>query len=209
MARRLLLDFDGTLVDSRRRQYELFMELAGRPPLSFDEYWRSKRAGMTQPAMLREHCRMADSDIAGFKARWMAAIEEPARLDLDVLIPGAADFLASAARHFELYLVTGRQHYAHLLPQMEKLGIASAFTGLLNTEQRRSKVELVRSRIACGAGDVMVGDTGEDIVTGKELGVYTVGVLSGGSSAASLAKYGPDRVVESVAQLDPSALGAR
>jgi phosphoglycolate phosphatase len=207
MTRRLLLDFDGTLVDSRRRQYELFMELAGAPPLPFDEYWRRKRAGMTQPEMLRSFCRYTEVDIASFRRRWLATIEEPARLDVDVLIAGVPEFLERARRGCELYLVTGRQHFDSLVAQMRKLGIHSAFMGVLNTEQRRTKLDLVRSCGAPGGQDVFIGDTGEDILTGKELGAYTVGVTSGASSAETLRRYAPDLVVDSVAALDPMHLG--
>lgn len=209
MARRLLLDFDGTLVDSRRRQYHLFVELATGAVISFDEYWRCKRAGTTQGEMLRRYCQASDDEVARFKASWMDAIEELDRLDHDVLIGGVPDFLAKAGRDFELYLVTGRQYFDRLMVQLKKLGIDGQFSGVLNTSQRQSKIELVRSRLSCAAMDVFVGDTGEDILTGRNLGIYTVGVTSGASSSERLQWYGPDLIVESVADLDPVHLGWR
>jgi phosphoglycolate phosphatase len=209
LTRRLFLDLDGTLVDSRRRQYELFLELGRPEALSFEEYWRCKRAGINQGEMLRRYCALPEARLAEFKSSWLDAIEAPERLEADQVISGVPDFLGKAAAHFELYLVTGRQHYDRLVTQMKKLGIHERFTGILNTEQRRSKVDLVRSRVSCASGDVFVGDMGEDIVTGKELGLYTVGVTSGAYAAESLAKYGPDLIVGSVAELDPAVLGVK
>lgn len=209
MTRRLFLDFDGTLVDSRRRQYDLFQELGRPAALGFDEYWRCKRAGINQAEMLRRYCGLPDDRHGEFKSAWLEQIEDPARLETDLVISGVPDFLARSAAHFELYLVTGRQHFDRLVTQMKKLGLHERFTAILNTEQRRSKVELVRSRASTGPGDVFVGDMAEDVLTGKELGMYTVAVTSGAYAAESLAKYGPDLVVASVAELDPAVLEVR
>lgn len=208
MTRRLFLDFDGTLVDSRRRQYDLFVEL-GRPGgLDFLEYWRCKAAGVNQSEMLRRYCSLPDARHEEFKTAWLRAIEEPSRLESDTVIAGVPEFLQRAARSFEIHLVTGRQHQEHLVLQMKRLGIHGYFTGVLNTQQRRSKAELVRSRICCDPHDVFVGDMGEDVAAGKELGLYTVAVTSGAYSRESLARYAPDLIVASVAELDPTALGA-
>lgn len=210
MTRRLLLDCDGTLVDSRRRQHQLFVDLAPGATIGFDEYWQHKRAGMLQAEMLQRYTRINDAAaIAAFKAGWMAAIEAPQRLDDDVLIDGVADFLTRARAEFELVLVTGRQHFEHLMNQLERLGIAALFGRVLNTRQSTSKVALVQSHFACTADDVFIGDTGEDIVTGKALGLYTVGVTSGASSAATLQRYAPDLVADSVATLELARLGCR
>lgn len=207
MTRSLLLDFDGTLVDSRRRQYGLFMELTAGAPISFEDYWKHKRAGVSQEEILRMYCRASDQEVRVFRASWMAAIEESDRLDSDVLIEGVNDFLANACVSFSLYLVTGRQHLDRLLVQLKKLGINEVFAGVLNTQQRQSKTALVKSRLSCVNTDVFVGDTGEDILAGKNLGTYTIGVTSGGSSTETLRRYEPDLIIESVAGLDSTHLG--
>lgn len=207
MIRRLFIDFDGTLVDSRLRQYELFVELAGKTSLSFSEYWSAKRAGIKQSDMLAKYAICTPDQTLAFKGKWMEAIEDPQRLQTDVLIAGVPAFLGEAAKHFQLYLVTGRQHRERLIDQMQQLCIESYFTSILNTAQRIPKAHLVQANVELGDGDVFIGDSGEDILAGKELGIFTVGVTSGASVDERLEKYAPNLIVGSVAELVPHALG--
>jgi len=207
MSRHLFIDFDGTLVDSRLRQYELFVELAGKTSLSFSEYWSAKRAGVKQSDMLAKYANCTSDQTLAFKGKWMDAIEDPQRLQTDVLIAGVPAFLVEAAKHFQLYLVTGRQHHERLIDQMQQLCIESYFTGILNTAQRIPKAHLVQANVELGDGDVFIGDSGEDILAGKELGIFTVGVTSGASIVERLEKYAPNLIVGSVAELVPQALG--
>lgn len=207
MSRHLFIDFDGTLVDSRLRQYELFVELAGKTSLSFSEYWCAKRAGVKQSGMLAKYANCTSDQKLAFKGKWMKAIEDPQRLQTDVLIAGVPAFLGEAAKHFQLYLVTGRQNREQLIDQMQQLCIESYFTGILNTAQRIPKAHLVQANVELGVGDVFIGDSREDILTGKELGIFTVGVTSGASDVEILKKYDPNLIVDSVAELAPQALG--
>lgn len=207
MIRRLFVDFDGTLVDSRVRQYKLFIELIGSTTLTLSEYWNAKRDGIKQSDMLSKYTNCTNEERRAFKGKWMEAIEDPQRLLADELIAGAPAFLGEASKHFNLYLVTGRQHRERLIDQMQKLCIESYFTGILNTAQRIRKAHLVHANVELGHGDVFIGDSAEDIQAGKELGIFTVGVTSGASTNERLVKYAPNLIVRSVAELVPKALG--
>jgi phosphoglycolate phosphatase len=90
---------------------------------------------------------------------------------------------------------------------MQQLCIESYFTGILNTAQRMHKAHLVQANVEVGDCDVFIGDSGEDILAGKELGIFTVGVTSGASVDERLEKYAPNLIVGSVAELVPQALG--
>ena len=137
----------------------------------------------------------------------MEEIEDPQRLKTDALIEGVPAFLGEASKHFQLYLVTGRQHRDRLIDQMQQLGIYSNFTDILNTAQRMPKAQLVRANVELRDGGVFIGDSGEDILAGKELGIFTVGVTSGASTGERLEKYVPNLIVHSVAELVPQTLG--
>jgi phosphoglycolate phosphatase len=201
MASRLFLDFDGTLVDPRRRLYRLFCELAPETTLSFDDYWQLKCGKMTQRQMLRYYLQYPDARVDAFRDAWMEKIEEPERLMIDTPFPGVTEFLAQASRQAALCLVTARQHRERLLNQIRRLGWDACFSDVLATAPRQSKAELIRSRLACGPGDWIVGDTGEDILAGKELGMRTAAVTSGVLSEAVLRTYQPDALLDSVVQL--------
>jgi len=207
MTRRLFIDFDGTLIDSRVRQYELFVEICGNTTITLGEYWNAKRDGINQSDMLSKYAEFTPDEEWVFKKKWMEAIEEQTRLLQDELIDNAQAFLSESAKHFNLYLVTGRQHRDRLIDQMQQLGIVRYFSGVLNTAQRIPKAQLVRANAASATGDVFIGDSGEDILAGKELGIFTVGVTSGASTAERLVKYGPNLIVNSVAELEPLSLG--
>lgn len=206
MTRRLFLDFDGTLIDSRLRQFELFVELSGNTTITLGEYWNAKRDGIIQSDMLTKYAKFTPNEEWIFKKKWMEAIEEQSRLLRDDVIDNAHAFLSESAKHFNLYLVTGRQHRDRLIDQIQKLGIERYFSGVLNTAQRISKAQLVRANTASAIGDIFIGDSGEDILAGKELGIFTVGVTSGASTAERLLKYEPNIIVNSVAELQPLSL---
>lgn len=209
MTKHLFLDFDGTLIDSRRRQYALFTELVGEDRFTFEEYWHLKHLGADQARMLSEHYGYSEEQRAVFKKAWMEEIESPHRLEADELFPCVPAFLEAASRHFALYLVTARQHHDRLVEQMSRLEIRPYFTGILNTAQRISKADLVRKTVEVGAEDVFVGDTGEDIQAGQNLGIMAVGTASGVMSIDRLKKYAPDLLVNSVAELLPAILHAK
>lgn len=202
MARRLFLDFDGTLIDSRRRLYSLFCELAPESEFSFEQYWEYKRNNTSQRTLLRERLKYSDERIAIFKKDWMEKVEEPDRLALDILQEGVSEFLYRSSQSLDLFLVTGRQHLDLLLQQLRLLGIHDFFSDVFNTAQSQSKANLIRSKVSWDADDMLVGDTGEDILAGKELGVRTVAVTSGALCEQVLRKYDPDIVIQSVNYLE-------
>jgi len=208
MTDRLFLDLDGTLVDSRERQYRLFMELAPGCGLSFDAYWTHKRANVNQGELLRRHADFTAEQARAFKAAWLTRIEEPARLELDTVLPGVPAFLERARQSHALYVVTGRQDHDRLLAQLRRLGLFEFFTDILNTGQRCSKAELIRARASWQASDLMVGDTGEDIDAGRALGMRTAAVLSGALSRAVLERHAPDWMLADVTELGDAILAA-
>jgi phosphoglycolate phosphatase len=205
MTERLFLDLDGTLIDPRRRLYTLFCELAPEVGLSFEEYWRHKRNRMSQRQMLRQHLAYPDARINAFHEAWMRKVEEPERLALDTPFPGVSEFLDRARQQAMLCLVTARQRQDRLVEQIHRFGWQDVFTIVLATGQRQTKADMIRAHCAYGADDTLVGDTGEDILAGKELGIHTVAVTSGVLSEAILREYAPDRIVPTVTDLPTDA----
>ncbi len=203
MTRTLLLDFDGTLIDSRRRLYGLFRELVPSSDLSFEQYWDLKRQGLSQPNLLRDKCGMDPDQIDRFRLDWMERVEDPDRLALDQPLVGVGDFLERVAGRSRLVLVTGRQHADRARDQIGHLGWAAYFSLILVTAQRKAKASLVLSHLTPSPDDWMVGDSGEDILAGRELGVKTAGVLTGPLSPDRLHTYNPDTLLKDVTEIEP------
>lgn len=199
----LFIDFDGTLADPRRRLYELFRDLAPEATISFDAYWQLKRTGLNQRQLLTSLLGWPDERINRFREEWLRMVEAADRLELDRPIAGAAEFLDQAYHRSKLYLITARQHPESLMAQLRRFDWIKYFAEVLVTEQRRSKADLIRLARICTPADSLVGDTGEDILAGKELGIRTIAVTSGMSGPEALLKFDPDLVVPSVADLIP------
>lgn len=203
----IFLDFDGTLIDCTQRLYRLFCQLVPECQLSYADYWAEKRKAVTQSELLQRYWNYSPVQCEQVKSRWMAAVESEDALQTDLPIPGAAAWLAAqAACGSELILVTARQSTSHVKLQLKQLGWTEYFAHVLVTEQRHSKAELMQRVLRDSAARVMVGDTGEDIKAGQEIGAHTVAVTSGFLSADVLARYTPDMLISSLAALDLVAL---
>jgi phosphoglycolate phosphatase-like HAD superfamily hydrolase len=115
---------------------------------------------------------------------WRAKIETQEALKLDTLHPERLRVLEEVSGNANVYLCTARQDEANLNNQLEMLGISKFFTQVLVTKQVKSKFNVVKSffensYMFLKEDDWFVGDTLEDISTGRYLGMQTCGVLSG------------------------------
>lgn len=207
MANRLFLDFDGTLTDPRPRLYSLFCELEPECAWSFVDYWSIKRKRISQRDMLKRYFGYDEIRVTRFRQAWMEKIEEPERLAKDIPYPGVDAFLARCAERSSLYLVTARQRPERAHEQIRRLGWSGFFTKILVTGQQRPKADLVREAVSYAPADVLAGDTGEDIMAGKTLGIQTVAVSSGVLNEEILQSYQPNQLLQYVTELQLDRLG--
>ena len=193
----IFFDFDGTLIDSRQRQYNLFCELLPDSRFSFADYWKIKRERVSQAEILKRYCSFNDEQIKLFHASWMAQIEKSDRLMSDQpFSERITDVLRKLSGKYALYLVTARQNPLLVKEQLRRFGWSDCFENVLVTEQRNAKADLIRQNVKTGKMDVIIGDTGEDIQAGKKLGIRTLAVTYGVLSKEVLMKYEPDSFVE-------------
>lgn len=202
MPRKFFIDFDGTLVDSRLRLFNLFGELAPDNKLSFEEYWEIKRKRTRQDQMLRNWLNYSDDKISKFKHDWLDRVEEEERLNLDSPIPGAIDFLKKSSEFAQLYLVTARQHPKYVYNQLNEMKMMRYFEDIYVTEQKVGKSDLILSNTDFTEDDVIIGDSGEDILCGKELNLKTIAVTTGVLNHNLLKQYAPSMIVNSVHDID-------
>lgn len=204
----LFFDFDGTLVDSRQRQFQLFCDLVPGVLWSFNEYWDIKRAGVSQSEMLKKYFGFNEKFINEVHIDWMNNIEAPNRLSLDAPFEGVSELLDELHKSHKLYLVTARQNSRLVHEQLREYGWNKCFSDVLVTAQQTSKTELIRKSGHLGGCDVMIGDTGEDITTGLKLGMFTIAVTYGTLNRAVLGRYSPNLLIDSLSELfDDSCTG--
>jgi phosphoglycolate phosphatase len=191
---KVFFDLDGTLIDSRKRLHSLFVRLTGHE-MEFAAYWETKRNYRSNGWILEQAGFSADA-VSQFQQSWMAQIESWDNLLLDVLYPGVDEALHEVGKCAELYVLTARQSPELLCQQLEYLAILKHFSQVLSTAQKTSKADLVCQRgILVATEDFIVGDTGEDILAGKQLRVQSIAVTCGFRNRKALSHHGPDWLV--------------
>lgn len=197
----ILFDLDGTLVDARRRLYDLFIDLTFRDAISYDHYWDLKRSSKDHAWILKGELGKSNEFIKKFGTDWMDRIESDHYLAFDTLFEQTMAVLSGLRDRHQLYVVTSRQSRVRAVSQLKRLGIHDYFAAILVTEQAAGKVEMIR---ATGLDEdpgnaVIIGDTGVDISAAHELGMASIAVLSGFRNRESLLKYRPDYIVDGIA----------
>ncbi|CEI53776.1 Phosphoglycolate phosphatase [Acinetobacter bereziniae] len=194
---KIVFDLDGTLICAKKRLYELFCDLIETKELTFDSYWKLKFLGNTNQDILRSKFQYSEREVAFFIKNWMDNIEQDKYLQMDTLIEGVEGLLDEISKSNELYICTARQSYTQVIKQLNNLGILGFFKEVFVTNQKNTKKELlINSELKFSKDDIFVGDTGHDIITGRELGMKTCAVLSGFMSKDKLELYSPDFIVK-------------
>ena len=196
----IFFDLDGTLIDSRLRLYRLFSDLTNQTLLSFDEYWTLKKNMSDHRKILAEYFSYTDNQIDLFQTNWMSLIESDEYLLLDKLFDFTKNVLDNLkVQNYSLYVVTARQNKMMAYRQLLAMGIFDYFKEILVTENTKSKAQLILDKIQkLNENDVLIGDTGMDIKTAKEINIKSIAVLSGFRNREVLKRYNPDLIVDDI-----------
>ena len=196
----IIIDLDGTLIDSKPRLYHLFQQLVPESKLSYNEYWELKQNKISNEVILVNKFGYDEVATQYFVANWMKHIEATEFLAFDKNLPEVKETLDRLRKQAELHVCTSRQFRQSTIDQLERLGLLSYFNTIMVTEQRKSKKDLIFDYVSgLSPNDWMIGDTGKDIQVGHDIGIKTCGVLSGFLSEKSLKSYKPDLILSSVA----------
>lgn len=195
----IFFDLDGTLLDSKVRLYRLFQHLVPESQYSFEEYWELKKNKIGHKEIFEKHLLLDSFSV--FEKSWLDKIELPEWLSLDKPFEGTTTFLNELKKRHKLYVITARQFESLALSQLDEHGWLGFFEKIFVTGQIKEKFELIKSIENISNEDWLVGDTGKDIQTGKQLGLNTAAVLSGFLSESNLISYNPDIIVANVIDL--------
>jgi HAD superfamily hydrolase (TIGR01509 family) len=206
VARAVLLDVDGTLIDANY-QHALAWYRAFRAYGLVMPIWRIHRhVGMggdqLVPALIGEEAdaEKGDDIRETRKEIYEELIEEVAPLDgaheliADLKERGRTAVLASSAPEKEI------DHYLDLL---EARDLADGWTTDDDVEATKPEPDLVRAALVMARTDeaVLVGDTPWDIESARKSGIETITVITGGYSEQELRDAGAVGVYESVQEL--------
>lgn len=196
---KLFFDLDGTIWDSRERVYRLFCDLAG-PVIGRDAYWAEKRNKSTNEQILKRFCGYDEARINKFKALWLSRIESPEYLSLDRPFVFTSSVLEYCfEKRYEIYFVTLRQSKSAVIQELKDKDLLRFCRDCLVSEGRGTKADLIHKEgLSVHNEDFFIGDTGVDIIAGKEIGASTVAVLSGFRNERVLQSYEPDYIIKDI-----------
>jgi phosphoglycolate phosphatase len=203
LVRAILLDLDGTLVDSRpgiAASCEAALRALGHTPdPSFDV---TPLIGPPMPQVIgRLLERYGDDRVEAGIAAYRAHYGEIG-LHLATIYPGIADALPHLSARAHCCVVTSKRSiYARRI--VESLGLAVWFRGVYGTEPDGSlddKADLIAAVLGAEALDpretVMIGDRLHDVLGAHANGLRAIGVLWGYGSRAELEAAGADAFAE-------------
>jgi phosphoglycolate phosphatase len=196
----ILFDLDGTILDSKVRLYRLFCDITLQTGLSFDDYWNLKRSKKDHQFILKKYFNYSHNEYLDFERKWLSLIETEEYHQYDELFDFTDKVLQTLRlKGHNLYIVTARQSKEKTLQQIKNTGIYPYFDAILITENQQTKLELIRkSEIQLSVDDIMIGDTGIDIKTAKELNLVSIAVLSGFRNKEVLSLYSPDFIKDNI-----------
>lgn len=167
--RKVVFDFDGTLLDSRLRHTVLLDSILKTHkcmPASGDigDYLEYKSNGMSTFRYLLERCGLSQSNAKLCAEEWVKNIETTEYLEMDVLYPDTITTLDSikAIGKYELILLTARQNENQMRGQLCKFKIDSYFKDVICVPPKNAKSEKLAAICCKKSVSCVVGDTEVD-----------------------------------------------
>lgn len=206
MPRAVILDVDGTLVDTNYH-HALCWSRAFREHGIVIPLWRLHRGvGMGGDKYVEA---MAGADVEkrlgdALRERWAALFD--ALLDEIAPLEGAGELLRDLkARGHVVVLASSsiERHVERFLDVLRAREVVDAWTTKDDVEASKPDPDLVEAALdRAGTRDaILVGDTPWDVKAAQQAGIETICVLTGGFSEAELREAGATDIVESVAEL--------
>jgi phosphoglycolate phosphatase-like HAD superfamily hydrolase len=208
MATKVILDIDGTLVDTNY-QHAIAWHRALRDHGHTVQMWEIHRhigmggdqivAALAGEEAEREHgdaIREAEGDAYGELIGEVETMDGASEL-IEELVneDGASIILASSAKPEEV------EHYLDLLGSRD---LVDGWTTAGDVDATKPEPDLVEVALEKAEGDgpaLMIGDSTWDARAATNAGIPTLGVLTGGFSAEELREAGCAEVVESIGEL--------
>lgn len=208
MPRAVIVDIDGTLVDSNYQHAMCWFRAFRQHDLTVPVWRIHRHIGMGGDNLVEALCGRGVEDESGEDIRETEAILYKEVIDQTVALPCARELveelksrgktviLASSAKAHEV------DHYLDLLDLRD---LADGWTTSADVEATKPEPDLIAAAIEKAGTDdaVMIGDSTWDCVAAEKAGLSTVALLTGGFSEQELREAGAVEVYESLEDLLP------
>lgn len=197
------IDFDGTIVSNKKRLYQFFLDHIPeqfKNCLTEDEFWLLKRMRINEIDWLNNVFK-AEIDRNRYDAQKVKEIESEIYLQLDYLIDPSEEALKKIKEQYNVVLVSRRTNADALRKEIDRLGVSKYLKNIIiGPHDNTAKSEYIRRMEHVHDEDILIGDTEDDIVSGKELGITTYFVKSGIRSEWIVKKfqYPKIKIVDSI-----------
>ena len=201
------VDLDGTLIFNQKRFESLLLDILKLKQNEVDIFLEYKKLGFSNIEILSKHFGRNKLDIEAFKSKWLERIEDKHFLKEDSLVDGAKEWLKNVPKNIELTLCTARQNRENLLWQLNYLDIACYFHRVIVTYGNPMKHSFIKEVV----GEIdrrswFIGDSVEDINSGKMLELRTCAVLTGYTLLDEIVNCAPDLILKKITDFDLSNL---
>ena len=161
--KKIAFDFDGTLLDSRKRHGIVMSDVLKKHGINIDtsDLVSFKAEGHNNIAWLLSN-GIAEDIAKKLNSEWISRIENEEYLKSDVLYPDALEVLENLSKENDLYLVTARNNEESALNQIKDLGINQYFSQIFVVESNSETPALKAKYLSEIKADVFVGDTESD-----------------------------------------------
>jgi len=194
----IFIDLDGTLIDVSQRWYSLHVDLSHRyeyKPLPKSAYLNLKRAGIKESLIIGKTA-IAPEVIGKYTQKRIELIETTDYLKKDELKAGALQFLEKLSKVAILILVTKRKNKVTCREELARLDIARFFSKII-IAGTLSKSQSIRRIFKSQEykHSLLIGDTEDDYLTAKKLGMRCILVCDNVHSKKRLAGLEPDYII--------------
>jgi len=206
----VFVDLDGPILNNLPRLYGLYSDLLtefGFEGLSEAEYWAKKRSGVTEEEILRISKGFDSNLIQLYNKQRFEKIEANKYLELNNATVGCYDSLHYLSEQGDLILITERRNRDNLKRELLKKNLDHYFRRILcnfdhTISPWKSKAGLIQTSIPkFGKDDIIIGDTEADILCGKELEIYSIGLTNGIRNLRQLLVSKPDRICKNMVEV--------
>lgn len=197
MKEALVFDLDGTLIDVSKRDYAIYCDIInelGGKCIEFKPYWEMRRARTDIHLILSKSDIHDTETIDLFLSERKSRMEEWSYLQYDKLIPEVDYVLNLLSNKYDIHILTIRHNIENTVKQLISLGLDKFYYHIVDHNKKNTLITIPHVK-------AMVGDTENDIIPAKELGLPTIGVLSGIRNMELLRLLTPSKIIPTVAEL--------